>query len=82
MKQVATRWGYTHHDRERPHAGIARHQRQHMPPSRRTDDQANHAGSIEARHSICADVCTTGVADGFPSSSTVTAALPERPGCI
>jgi hypothetical protein len=48
---------------KRPHAGIARHQRQHVPSPRRTGDQANHAGPIKASHSICADVCTTGVAN-------------------
>jgi hypothetical protein len=39
-------------ERERPHAGIARHQGQHVAPSRRTGDQANHAGPIEARQSV------------------------------
>ena len=37
---------------ERPHAGIARHQGQHVLSSRRSGDQANHAGPIEARHSV------------------------------
>ena len=39
-------------ERKRPHAGIARHQGQHVPSPRRTGDQANHAGRIEARHSV------------------------------
>ena len=51
---------------KRTHARIVRHQRQHVASSRRTGDQANHAGPIEVRHSICADVCTAGVADGLP----------------
>ena len=51
---------------ERPHARIARHQGQHVPSSCRTGDEANHARPIEARHSVCTDVCTVGVADWLP----------------
>ena len=52
-------------ERERPHAGIARHQGQHVPPSRRTDDQ-RIMRNRSTRDSICADVCTAGVADWPP----------------
>ena len=51
---------------ECPHAGIARHQGQHVPSSRRTGNQTNHPGPIEARHSICADVCSARFADRLP----------------
>jgi hypothetical protein len=40
---------------EHPHAGIARHQGQHVPSSRRSGDQPNHAGPIEAGHAVRAE---------------------------
>jgi len=47
-------------ERERPDAWVARQQGQHVPSSRRTGDQANHAGTIEARDSVSAgDVAAT-----------------------
>lgn len=48
---------------EHPHAGIARDQGQHVPSSRRAGDQTNHAGPFDARHSVCADVCTARATD-------------------
>jgi hypothetical protein len=36
-----------------------------VPSSRRTGDQAEHAGLVKASHSIC-PVCTMGVADWLP----------------
>ena len=37
-----------------------------MASSRSTGDQANHAGAIEARHSVGTDVYTVGVANWLP----------------
>jgi hypothetical protein len=76
---MAVRGAFEHHDVLEPfvcrpalrsegedkgaHAGVARDERQHVPLSRGTGDQANHAGSIKASHSIGADVWAMGGAD-------------------
>jgi hypothetical protein len=47
---------------ERSGARIARDQGQHVPSPRRTGHQAKHAGPVEARHAVRADVSTADVA--------------------
>ena len=47
-----------------------------------TTGSATCAGPIEAGHSVGAHFYAVRLADGFPSSSTVTAALSEGPGCM
>jgi hypothetical protein len=51
--------------KERTHARVVRHQRQHLVSSRRTRDQANHTRPIEVCHSIRADVSAAAVVDGL-----------------
>jgi hypothetical protein len=51
---------------ERSHTRITRHEGEHMASSGRTGHQPNHSWPIEASHSVCADVCTAGVADWLP----------------
>jgi hypothetical protein len=50
-------------ERERPHTGIARNQRQDVPPLLRSRDQANHSCSIDARHSVHSNVGSAHGAD-------------------
>jgi hypothetical protein len=57
---------WTERERKRTHARIVRDQCQHVPSSRRTGDQPNHSGPIEAGQSIGADVCAVGVTDWLP----------------